>query len=57
MVPRYERRNEENRVAHKETTIKNTGIVIGMCAVVGVFLCAFDGIASTIRSTLFTVFG
>ena len=41
----------------KETTIKNTGLVIGMCAVVGVFLCAFDGIAGTIVSTLFTVFG
>ena len=41
----------------KETTIKNTGIVIGMCAVVGVFLCAFDVIAGTIVSTLFTVFG
>lgn len=57
MVPRYERRNEKIVWPTKETTIKNTGIVIGMCAVVGVFLCAFDGIAGTIVSTLFTVFG
>lgn len=38
----------------KEATIKNTGIVIGMCACVGVFLWVFDYAASTIITTLIT---
>lgn len=41
----------------KETTTKNTGIVIGMCACVGVFLWVFDYAAGTIIRTLFTVLG
>ena len=39
----------------KETTIKNTGIVIGMCACVGVFLWVFDAAAFTIVQTLISV--
>ena len=39
----------------KETTIKNTGIVIGMCACVGVFLWIFDAAAFTIVQTLISV--
>ena len=38
----------------KEATVKNTGIVIGMCACVGVFLWVFDFAASTIITTLIT---
>ena len=41
----------------KEATTKNTGIVIGMCLCVGVFLWVFDYAAGTIISTLFTVLG
>ena len=41
----------------KEVTIKNTGIVIGMCAVVGVFLWVFDFAAVTIVQTLLSVLG
>ena len=39
----------------KEDTIKNTGIVIGMCACVGVFLWVFDAAAFTIVQTLIAV--
>ena len=39
----------------KEQTAKNTGIVIGMCALVGVFLWVFDGVAHQIILTLLTV--
>lgn len=41
----------------KEATIKNTGIVIGMCACVGVFLWVFDLAAGTIIRTLITTLG
>ena len=41
----------------KEVTTKNTGIVIGMCASVGVFLAVFDGAARLIVNTIFQVFG
>ena len=41
----------------KKDTARNTGIVIGMCLCVGVFLWVFDAAATTIVSTLFTVLG
>lgn len=41
----------------KEATLKNTGIVIGMCACVGVFLWVFDYAAVTVVKTLITVLG
>ena len=41
----------------KQATIRNTGIVIGMCLCVGVFLWVFDAAAGTIVTTLFSVLG
>ncbi len=41
----------------KEATIKNTGIVIGMCVCVGVFLWVFDFAAVTVVKTLISVLG
>ena len=41
----------------KEVTMKNTGIVIGMCACVGLFLWVFDFAAFQIVQTLISVLG
>lgn len=40
----------------KQMTVKNTGIVLGMCLCVGVFLWVFDAVAGTIITTLLTAF-
>lgn len=41
----------------KKQTIRNTGVVILCVAIVGFFVCVFDGIASQLISALLNLFG